>query len=449
MDDSRYQNALDFLYSFVDHSMTRALRYSPEKFNLDRMFHLASICRNPQKAYPAVHIAGTKGKGSTAAMISSCLIAAGFRVGLYTSPHLTEYTERIQVNGLEIGKRELADLVDWLKPYASQIPEITTFELTTLLGFKYFELKKVDVAVVEVGLGGRLDATNILDPMVSVITSLSLDHTNVLGDTIEKIAFEKAGIVKQGRPVVLSPQLDSARKVVEQICRERKARLYQAGVDFSGSIYRHSITGQDILLKNAASSGLTKYQKRAIKVSLPLLGAHQLDNAVTAFGALQIIAEQGFQVGSRELKQGFSSVHWPGRFEVLQESPAVVVDSAHNPDSAQKLQKTIGDYLPGKGTVLIFGASEDKDVKGMFSALLPGVRLVIATQSNHPRALEAETIVAIAEDFHTPAIIVKEVTQALNKAVELAGPGDVIVATGSLFIAAAVRDYWYSTRSKE
>ena len=449
MDDSRYQKALDYLYSFVDHSITRALRYSPEKFNLDRMFNLANICGNPQEAYPAVHIAGTKGKGSTAAMIASCLIAAGYRVGLYTSPHLTEYTERIQVNSVEISKDDLADLVDWLKPYASQVPEITTFELTTMLGFKYFEKQKVDIAVIEVGLGGRLDATNILDPLVSVITSLSLDHINVLGDTLEKVAFEKAGIVKAGKPVVLSPQLENARKVVEQVCKERNARLYQAGSDFYGSIVNHSIAEQEILLKNAANSGFQKYQRGGIKVHLPLLGTHQLDNAVTAFGALQIIGKHGYKINRQELKQGFSTVHWPGRFEILQESPAVIVDSAHNPDSARKLRKTIDDYLPGKATVLIFGASEDKDVKGMFNALLPGVRLVIATQSTHPRALEAETIVAIAYDFHIPAIIVKEVTKALDKAIELAGSRDVIVATGSLFIAAAVRDYWYSSSAKK
>lgn len=446
MDESCYQKALDYLYSFVDHSMTRALRYSPEKFNLDRMVNLARISGNPQSAYPTVHIAGTKGKGSTAAMIASCLMAAGYRVGLYTSPHLTEYTERIQVNGVEISQDDLAAMVDWLRPYAAQVPEITTFELTTMLGFKFFELQHVDIAVIEVGLGGRLDATNIIDPLVSVITSLSLDHVNVLGDTLEKIAFEKAGIVKSGKPVVLSPQLENARKVVEQVCNERNARLFQVGSDFTGSIISTSLTSQEILLKNTALSGFPRYQKKGLHVRLPLLGSHQLSNAVTAFGALQIIGEHGFKVNSQQFRRGFSTVHWPGRFEILQESPPIIVDSAHNPDSAQKLRKTIDDYLPGKGIVLIFGASEDKDVEGMFKSLLPGVRLVIATQSTHPRALETEKIVAIAEQLHTPAIIVSEVTQALDKAMELAGSGDVIVVTGSLFIAAAVRDYWNSGR---
>ena len=445
MDESRYQTALDYLYSFVDHSMTRALRYSPEKFNLDRMFHLAEVCGNPQRAYPAVHIAGTKGKGSTAAMIASCLLAAGYRVGLYTSPHLTEFSERIQVNGIEISKNELADLVDWLKPYAAQVPEITTFELTTMIGFKYFEQQKVDVAVIEVGLGGRLDATNIIDPLVSVITSLSLDHVNVLGDNLEKIAFEKGGIIKANRPVVLSPQKENARKVIQQICFERNAPLFEAGKDFLGVISKQSLAGQDIILKNSLECRLPDYKEDSLQVTLPLLGEHQRENAVTAFGALQVVAENGFCLSHRDYVSGFSSVAWPGRFEVLQKTPTIIVDSAHNPDSAQKLRKTIDDYLPGKATVLIFGASEDKDVQGMFKALLTGARLVIATQSTHPRALEAEKIVSIAEEFGTPAIIVREVIQAFEKARELAGADDVIIATGSLFIAAAVREYWNTT----
>jgi dihydrofolate synthase/folylpolyglutamate synthase len=268
----------------------------------------------------------------------------------------------------------------------------------------------------------------------------------VLGDTLEKIAYEKAGIVKSGRPVVLSPQLENARKVVAQVCNERNARLFQAGSDFTGSIITTSLTHQEILLKNTAVSGFPKYQKRGLKVRLPLLGSHQLDNAVTAFGALQIIGEHGIKVNSQQFKQGYSTVHWPGRFEILQESPAIVVDSAHNPDSAQKLRKTIDDYLPGKAIVLIFGASEDKDVEGMFKALMPGVRLVIATQSTHPRALGTDKIIAIAENFHTLDIIVSEVAQALDKAIELSGSGDAIVVTGSLFIAAAIRDYWNSGR---
>jgi len=442
LDESRYETALDYLYSFVDHSMTRALRYSPEKFNLERMVHLASLCGKPQNMYPSVHIAGTKGKGSTAAMIASCLIAAGYKVGLYTSPHLSEFTERIQVNGVEVRKNELADLVDWLKPFASQVPEITTFELATMISFKYFEQQKVNIAVVEVGLGGRLDATNIIDPLVSVITSLSLDHTNVLGDTIEKIAFEKGGIIKSNRPVVLAPQKESARKVIEKICGERNAELFQAGKDFYGVISEHSLSGQEILLRNSESLQFSDYKAEPLQVTLPLLGEHQLDNAVTAYGALQVISEKGFRISHRDYVNGFSTVQWPGRFEILKVRPTIIVDSAHNPDSTQKLRKTIEDYLPGKAIILIFGASEDKDVYGMFSALLPGVRLVIATQSTHPRALEAEKIISIAEEFNTQAIIVKEVTHAFEKALELAGSEDVIVATGSLFIAAAVRDYW-------
>ena len=208
--DEAYQKALDYLYSYVDYSLTRNLRYSADKFNLGRMEELMSRLGNPHQQYPVIHIAGTKGKGSISAVIASALKTAGYSTGLYTSPHLQEYTERIQINRQQIPREELVTLLEEMKPYAEQIDQITTFELTTALGFLYFARQKVNVAVVEVGLGGRLDATNIVSPLVSIISSLSLDHMAVLGDTLAKIAFEKAGIIKPGRPVVMAPQKEAA-----------------------------------------------------------------------------------------------------------------------------------------------------------------------------------------------------------------------------------------------
>jgi dihydrofolate synthase/folylpolyglutamate synthase len=198
-----YQEALDYLYSFVDYSLTRSFRYTPDKFDLGRMVRFLQLLGDPHQSYQVIHVAGTKGKGSTAALIASTLRAAGYKTGFYTSPHLQDYTERIQVDGQPIPPGDLAALVEELKPVVAQIERLTTFEITTALGFLYFARQKVDVAVAEVGLGGRLDATNVVDPLVSVITSLSLDHMAVLGDTLPKIAFEKAGIIKPGRPVVL------------------------------------------------------------------------------------------------------------------------------------------------------------------------------------------------------------------------------------------------------
>jgi dihydrofolate synthase/folylpolyglutamate synthase len=442
--DTRYQQALDYLYSFVDYSLTRALRYSPEKFNLSRMVKLAEICGNPQKAYPIIHISGTKGKGSTAAMIASCLNAAGFRVGLYTSPHLSEFTERIQVDGEQISKAELANLIDWLKPYVTQVPELTTFELTTLLGFEYFKEKKVDFGVIEVGLGGRLDATNIVEPLVSVITALSMDHMSVLGNTLEKIAFEKGGIIKQRKPVVLSPQKPEAEEVIQTICKERNSSLIQVNKQIHFCPEEHDLDKQVFQMWCEAEICNKYSSDQPIELTTPLLGYHQMENAATAFAALSVVQKAGYNISETAFQKGYATVKWPARFEILQHNPPVIVDSAHNRDSALKLRRTLQDYLPGKPFILVFGASEDKDVEGMFAELLPGMVQVIATQSVHPRALDADEIVRIAEKFEIPARAIKNVTDAVDIAFESAGKTCGILATGSLFIAAAVRDYYFS-----
>ncbi len=440
--ETRYQNALDYLYSFVDHSMTRALRYSPEKFNLERMISLADVSGNPQQQYPVIHIAGTKGKGSTAAMIASCLKAAGYKVGLYTSPHLSQFTERIQINGNEISKFEFADLVEWLKPFVAQVPELTTFELTTLTGFQYFAQKKVDIGVIEVGLGGRLDATNIVNPLVSVITSLSLDHTNVLGDSLEKIAYEKAGIIKPGKPVVLAPQKVEALRVVEHICKERNAPLIKIGEDIQVSVLDGNLKEQIIQIKQTCQIEEIEDKTNSLTVKLPLLGKHQADNAGTAFGCLQAVASSGFKISADAYKMGFSSVYWPGRFEILKEDPPIIVDSAHNNDSALKLKRTLVDYFPDKKFVLLFGASEDKDVEGMLAELVPLCSTIIVTQSVHPRALEAKKLLKVAQRYNMPVFAIQDVRLAFDEAIIIANSENSILVTGSLFIVAAIRDYW-------
>jgi dihydrofolate synthase/folylpolyglutamate synthase len=444
--DTRYEQALDYLYSFVDYSLTRALRYSPEKFNLSRMVKLAEICGNPQTAYPVIHIAGTKGKGSTAAMIASCLNAAGFRVGLYTSPHLSDFTERIQVDGEQISKAALADLVEWLKPYVAQVPELTTFELTTLLGFEYFKEKEVDFGVIEVGLGGRLDATNIVDPIVSVITALSMDHMSVLGNTLEKIAFEKGGIIKHGKPVVLSPQKPEAEEVIKAICAERNSSLIQVNKQIQFCSVKHDLNSQVFQMWSEPEISNKYTSGHPIEVTIPLLGYHQMENAATAFAALLEVEKAGYDLQGSVLTKGYASVKWPARFEILQKNPPIIVDSAHNRDSALKLHRTLQDYLPGMPFILVFGASEDKDVEGMFAELLPGIVQVIATQSIHPRAMDADEIVKIADKYGVPAKVIKNVTDAVDTALTIAGKTSGVLATGSLFIAAAVRDYWFSQR---
>lgn len=433
-----YQEALDYLYSFVDYSLTRNLRNSPEKFDLGRMVALLDLLGKPHEKYPAIHVAGTKGKGSTAAMIASSLRAEGYRVGLYISPHLKEYTERIQINGQPIGMGELADLVDEIKPSVAKIERLTTFEITTALGFLYFARQKVDVAVLEVGLGGRLDATNVVTPLVSVITSLSMDHMAVLGNTLEKIAFEKAGIIKPGRPVALSPQREEARQVIEQVALERKSPLYEVGREFMALPKSHSLEGQTFQVWR---KGEERYD-----LSIPLLGQHQVENAATAFAALKIAGEQGLKVSDGAIRRGFATVDWPGRFEIMNREPLLIVDSAHNPDSARRLRQTIDDYLTGRPIVLIFGASEDKDIAGMFVELLPRVNQLIATQSVHPRAMDVAQLIELAKPYEIPARAILPLEQAVEEALKIAKQDatgqTVVLAAGSLFIAAAVRETW-------
>lgn len=448
--ETRYQQTLDYLYSFVDYSLTRSFQFTPEKFNLNRVFALLDLLGNPQQRYAVIHVAGTKGKGSTSAMIASALCAADYRTGFYTSPHLEEYTERIQVDGIQISKGELVELVDELRPDIAQIPELTTFEITTALAFLYFLRKGVQIAVIEVGLGGRLDATNVVNPLISVITSLSYDHMNVLGNTLAEIAREKAGIIKPGRPVVMSPQKEEARLVVEQVAAERGSAVIQVGKDYLYTPLSHSLDGQSLMVWSAAdqplvdsfieSGGRQDWEPQHLHI--PLLGYHQVENAATAYAVLQVMRENGWKISEKDIQQGFTQVYWPGRFEILRRNPPVVIDSAHNRDSALKLRLALDDYLPGQQVILVFGASEDKDIEGMFKELLPRVQRVIGTQSIHPRAMEPEKLVDLAHRFGRPAQAIVPIETALARALELAGEEMAVVVAGSLFVAAAARAIW-------
>ncbi|MEJ5314022.1 MAG: folylpolyglutamate synthase/dihydrofolate synthase family protein [Anaerolinea sp.] len=446
-----YQEALDYLYSFVDYSLTRNFRYTPEKFNLERIFKFLELLGNPQEKYAIYHVAGTKGKGSTSALIASALQAEGYRVGFYTSPHLQDYTERIQVDGEQISHKDFVELVGEIKSYVDQVPQLTTFEITTAMAFLYFARQECQVAVIEVGLGGRLDATNVVTPTVSVITSLSMDHMNVLGDTLAKIAFEKAGIIKPGKPVVTSPQLPEAMAVLEEVARERGSELFKVGQDFHFAPWSHDLEGQTLFVWKddeqesvnsfIESGGHTDWEP--LRLRIPLLGYHQVQNAATAYGALQIGKQRGVYISDSSIQKGFSNVKWPARFEILNKNPMLIVDSAHNRDSALKLRLTLDDYLPGKPVILIFGVSEDKDISGMLEELLPRVKRVIATQSVHPRAMDATALVKLIRQHGMRADAIVPVEKALLTALEIAETSEaVVLAAGSLFIAAAVRYAW-------
>ncbi|MDD2694544.1 MAG: bifunctional folylpolyglutamate synthase/dihydrofolate synthase [Anaerolineales bacterium] len=448
--EASYQAALDYLYSFVDYSLSKTFRYAPVKFDLNRMHRLLEALGSPHTRYPVIHVAGTKGKGSVCALCASALHAAGYRVGLYTSPHLSDYVERIQVDGAPISHAELVELVEAVKPAVESVPELTTFEITTAVGFLCFARREVDAAVIEVGLGGRLDATNVVTPDVAVITSLSYDHMYLLGDTLPEIAAEKAGIVKEGVPLIVAPQAEEARQVVESVARQRNAPLIQIGRDLQFSLKAYDLRGQTMgLWAPLGGSGEVAElvppgidAAHPLELFIPLLGSHQVENAATAFAALQVFSRVALPLGLEALRRGFAQAAWPGRFEVLRRQPPVVVDSAHNRDSTRRLRLALEDYFPKRPVVLVFGASEDKDLEGMFAELLPRVSQVIATRSFHPRAMEPEKIVEMANQHGVPARIVEDVADALEAALQAAGPQAMTLVTGSIFVVAGAREAW-------
>ena len=435
-----YQSSLDFLYSFVDYSLTRHLRYSPEKFNLDRMRDFMRMLGDPHLKYPTIHVAGTKGKGSICAMISSVMAASGIKVGLYTSPHLQEYTERIKINGKEISKPKFISLVESIKPQINKVKNLSTFEITTAMAFQFFLQETVDLAVIEVGLGGRLDATNVVNPILSVISSISKDHVKILGNSLTKIAFEKAGIIKENVPVVVSKQKPHIKTLLEKIASQRISPFIYSNDLISYKIIAQNPHGQDFIIQEKDG--------HSHQIHLPLIGDHQVQNALTAFLAVREISRHGYQISDQDIQKGFSNVKWPGRCEILAIKPLLMIDSAHNTDSMRKLIDTIKTTFPGKKIIAVFGASEDKDIKGMLGLLLPTVNTIIATQSLHPRAMDAEKILNLINSIGYKGYSYHLLKEALIKSIQMWDDSSIIIATGSIFIAAAVRNIWKKLRTE-
>ncbi|GJQ53153.1 MAG: bifunctional folylpolyglutamate synthase/dihydrofolate synthase [Anaerolineaceae bacterium] len=436
--ESSYNKALDYLYSFVDYSLKYSSELAKAEFNLDRMFALMEELGNPRSKYPIIHVAGTKGKGSVCALCASALRVAGYKVGLYTSPHLLDFCERIQINGEPISHGLLVELVEEIKPAVARIPKLTTFEITTALGFLAFAKQGCDAAVIEVGLGGRLDATNIVMPKVSVITSLSYDHMAVLGDTLAKIAEEKAGIIKRGVPVVSSSQKDEALEVLERVAKLEDSSFTLVGKDIKFESLSSSLDGQSLRI-------VDDLRLSTFNLQLPLLGSHQLENAATAYAALKV---SGLEISDEAIQKGFAQVKWRARFEIARREPPVIFDSAHNEDSFVKLRETLETYFPDKKAYLIFGASEDKNIPGMFAALKPKIQRLIVTRADHPRALEEGRIVELARQAEIESEAVSPVQSALARALELsAKDGSIVLSAGSMFVTAEVMKAWNNLMS--
>jgi len=437
-----YAAALEYIYGFTDYEKQTGYLYAPENFDLARMEHLLALLGAPHRKLRTVHIAGSKGKGSTASMIASVLRAAGYRTGLYTSPHLHSFRERIRIDGQLISHDDVSALVTEIRPLADQVTGITTFEVITAMALLYFSRMQVDLAVLEVGLGGRLDATNVVIPDVSVITSLSYDHTHLLGSTLAEIAREKAGIIKPGVPVVSAPQQAEALDVLEAVCRERQAELTVVGRDWTWTRKAFGTDGQSFAVCARRDDPAQDGAAACLELWIPLLGEHQILNATTAVAVIGRLRRRGWSISDADVATGMRQVSWPGRLEILSHDPLVIADSAHNADSAHKLVVALSELFPNRELILIFGASNDKDIRGMFREFRPYVKHAILTHSDHPRAAAPTDLLAQAGDLAGRVESAESLADAIDRALELAGPSDVICATGSVFVAAAARAAW-------
>jgi len=434
-----YRDALRLLHDRDDWERTGSLA-DAARWDLRRMRSLLARLGDPQLGRRTVHIAGTKGKGSAAAMIASILQRAGETVGLYTSPHLHRFVERIAVDGEPIAEEDFGRLVSVLLP-AIEAEEtdgsygaLSTFETLTALGFMEFQQRGVTVQVLEVGLGGRLDATNVVDGKdVCVITPIGLEHTAILGDTVAKIAEEKAGIITPGSTVIMGPQRESAAEVIRRVCGELGADLIEVAQACSLSRTGSSGEGQEFALRTP---------RQSYRLRLPLLGRHQLDNAATGVLAVEALAPRaGVEIDAVAVREGLASVRWPCRIEAVRRRPLVIADGAHDRDSARRLAQTVRDDLGRSGVVLVIGTSRDKDAGALADELAPIASQVIATRSRNPRSRDAREIARVFAERELPVAVEEPAGSAVEAALAMSGADGAVVVCGSLFVAAEAKEH--------
>ena len=420
-----YPEAVEFLNSFQNYEQITAYQY-PGSFSLDRMERLLAQLGNPHRKYPVLHVAGTKGKGSTCAFAASILSAAGLKTGLYTSPHLFSFRERIRVDGQPISEQELAEVVEQIRPFAGR--DLTYFEVTTACAFLHFARAGVQAAVVEVGLGGRLDATNLVRPEVAAITPVSLDHMPKLGNTLEQIAAEKAGILKKGVPAVIAPQAPEAMRVIEEAAVRAGAELYPIEREVR-------IESAEVSLSGSSATFRTPVRSYA-GLRIPLLGRHQLANAAAAIRMAELLSQRrpDFWITEQAVREGIGRTEWPGRCQVIPGEPPLLLDGAQNAESALALKTAVGELFPGRKISLVIGASQEKDLEGMARIWGPWADRIFLTQSGAPRSESAQRLREVFIPFHPSVALAGSVEEALQRAVEEAGPDGLVVVTGSLFV---------------
>lgn len=417
---SGYQESIDYLYGLQKYGI---------KFGLNCTENILNRLGNPHQRLRCIHIGGTNGKGSTAAMLSSILREHGLRVGLYTSPHLVRFTERFRINDVEVSQKRILDVFAKVRRILDDQEPPTFFEVVTAMAFLYFMEEGVDWAIVEVGMGGRLDATNVITPKVSIVTNVSSDHQEFLGNTLGSIAREKAGIIKDRVPVVTGAQQAIVQGILKATCLRHHAELLCLGRDFR-------------VRRNADGSfqymGL---KRRWPSLKMNLAGLHQFGNAALCLAALEVLEREGdLSLVPDAVQKGLLHIHWPARLEVLQENPLIVLDGAHNPLGAESLREALKRCFPHRRLHLVLGIMADKDIQGIFRRLLPLAETVIFTQPRYARAARAEDLKNLALPYVKEHYVIPDVASAIEKARELAGPEDMICITGSLYFAGEVKE---------
>jgi len=422
------------------------------KFDLQNIRAICKSMGHPEHKFASVHIAGTNGKGSTAAMLASILQAAGLHCGLYTSPHLLRINERIRLDGAEISDAQFAEsftrvlaVIEELLAAGTLPAHPTYFECVTAMAFDFFARAGAEIAAIEVGLGGRLDSTNVIAPQVAVITQIDFDHENFLGHSIEEIAAEKAGIIKPGAWVVSAAENRAAKAIIARRAAEQGTRLVE--IDSAARVsylsaeagrYRFRLALADEL--GGGNSG------REMEIALPLAGRYQVRNSVTAIAAARLLAERGYAINSDAIVHGIESVRWPGRLERLQERPAVFLDGSHNPAGAREVLAFWREHLAGRRIHLIYGAMRDKAIDEVAGLLFPEAATVILTQSPQPRSLSAQALAEMTSHLSETVEVIREPGAALERALDITSPDDVVFATGSLYLVGDLRRHW-DTRS--
>jgi len=438
-----YEESVRYLLS-LGRELASPQQASATKFDLRNITTLCEYLGQPQRSFESVHVAGTNGKGSTAAMLDSILRAAGLRTGLYTSPHLERINERIRLGGKDIPDAEFAatftrvhNAIEELLAAGRLAAHPTFFECVTAIAFVYFATAGAEFGVFETGMGGRLDATNVLLPEVAVITQIDFDHENYLGHSIEEIAGEKAGIIKPGSRVVSAAEHLIARVVIRRRCAEQSAFL----VEIENAFYIEDVTSRDGCFSFTAIAYETGVR---IPIAVPLPGRFQVRNVLTALAAARMLAERGAPIEDEAITRGIAATVWPGRLERISEHPEIYVDGTHNPAGAREIVVFWEQFLPGRTIILIYGAMRDKAVDEIAGLLFPRASTVILTAPAQSRAISAPHLAEMTGHHARRAEAITDPRQALTRALEIASPEDVIFITGSLYLVGELRRYWMS-----